>query len=438
MSDQAIWMFVIIILMTVFVYEIARRAKEKIFIKAYKRTVDLTEEEKKLKSGLKLIGEYKSGYYNEERRCWEFKFKSVLSNIFTVFSNVPMEEFLSIHLIEKNYVIFYSIRAQFYAKKVKPYEKKIGWSVQAITYKGICFLFNLTPTGISASLIIVGAIFTLSFPEVPFAILIGLGVGFIISAINFTISKNEKIRESLLKRKKKTVDTEIFLVPLESEEETIDIYKVKGTRQIIITKPDGVEEYEVVNLSDESEYLIVNGYNELYDLKNDSMVTITDIMPTGETISRKRTKEEMRDLHRSYLARNRFMFEKIFEQNQELERIQREYRKLQGDLQKEKETKDREIRDSMNKIIKEREKQKNTLIDIYTSIHGSQYMGETFEKMHERVMKKIESENLAVRIDKINLIYKTQMEVIKKMSEKTNIDFSEINKLLEIKPIENE
>ncbi|MHA1488548.1 MAG: hypothetical protein ACTSRI_02700 [Promethearchaeota archaeon] len=430
------WTFFVLSLFAILLFEMFRKAKEKVIIKAYTDIFDKSAEDRKLRSGLKHIGEFKDEFFNEERRCWELRFRNSVSNYFKVYSNLPMINYLKIHFIEKNYFILYGIRAQFYKIKLKKHEqyyKELGWSLQAYCYKLIYFCFSMQASGIILSLAIIGTILMLSMPTEPLAFLIGCIIGLALSIVNEAISRNESVRNSLLKKKKVLVEEETYLVPLVHENEVLDIYEVRGTRDIETDTIDKARGIKNVPLQDNenTDCIIVKGYDELEKLRKNELVHIKSIVQVGiET--RKRTPEEMNNYHRSYLAQNRFRSEEAFRLKRENKRIQDEYIKLQKQLQHLRESIDRKVRKALNRMVQEQERKENNIITIYEEIYTAEFLNESFEVAHERVMRRLNDEKMNKSLEMINNIYNTQLKLVKSLENKSNLDFSKINELLNI------
>lgn len=430
------WTFFVLLLFAILIFEMFRKAKEKVIIKAYTDIFNKSAEDKKLVSGLKHIGEFKDEFFNEERRCWELRFRDNVSNYFKVYSNLPMINFLKIHFIERNYLILYGIRAQFYKvklQKAEQYYKELGWSIQAYFYKLAYFCFSLQASGVILSLAIVGTILMLSMPTEPLAFLVGCPIGIAISIINEAISRNKSVKKNLLRKKKKLVKEEMFLVPLVHENEVLDIYEVKGTRDIEADTIDKARTIKNVPLQDNknSDCVIVKGYDELEKLRKNELVHITSIVQIAiET--RKRTPEEMNNYHRSYLAQNRFRSEEAFRLKRENKRIQDEYIKLQMQLQHLRESIDKKVRKALNRMVQEQERKENNIVTIYEEIYTAEFLNESFEVAHERVMRRLNDEKMNKSLEMINNIYNTQLKLVKSLENKSNLDFSKINELLNI------
>lgn len=431
MSDWSAWGIVVLVIVSFLVYDILRRAKEKVYIKAY--TEIKTEDGKKTFSDLESLGEFKGDIFNPKKRCYEFKFRRNFEYL-SVFSNYTMTQLMEVHKIERVYLIYYSLNAYVFEKKLKePYEKELGWSIQAYIYRILCFLFNMTPSGICCSLLICGTIFYFSIPEVSFAFLIGCALGVVISFLNYTLQKSDRIQETLLKKKTQLIETEFYMSPLESEREIIDIYQVKGTIQEKVMTSDNVLENKIVPIrdNDAKDYKTVTGYDELYELKTNPLVKIDEFKVTDMT-SKKRTDQEMLNLRRSYLTRNRAFAEDNFRLKEENERLQSRIRSLEVQLQHVLETKDMEIKDALHRVTKERERLGNTLVDIYREIYGAEFVSENFEQTHARVMNAIEKTKEETKADKIEKLISAMERLFDLIGQKANVDVSELMKLLKI------
>lgn len=429
MSDWSVWGIVILMGLAFLTYDIARREKEKIFIKVYEEKT--SKEGRKSFSELTSIGEFKGDFFNTERRCYEFQFKKNFA-WFNVFSNYTMTQLMEVHKIERVYLVYYSLNCYLFEKKVaEPYYKDLGWSKQAQIYNALCFLFDLTPSGIICSLLIFGSIFYLAMPFFYSGVLIGCGVGLSVSVLNYQLKKTEKVKETLLKKRTQLVEKEYYMSPLESDEEIIDIYEVKGTIQEEIMNPDGVAQVITKKLRDDNneDSLIIKRYDELYDLQRNPLVTIE----SSEIISqerRKRTPQEMMQLKRSYLSRNKAMTEDVFRLQAENERLQRNYRDQEVQMQHVLETKDKEIKEMSLRMIKEQTRQQNTLKKIMGELRTSEFVGLNFDQTLLKCLRIINQEEQATKADKMDKLIEATGRMFELIAQKTNVDLNELMKLL--------
>ncbi len=417
------------------IYDTGRRFKQKKLIKCY--IEENNPDGTKSFSELRTVGEFKGISYNSVKRCYEFRMRAG-TKYFSIFCNHTMEQLMLNHKIERLYFIFYSLQTYTFDKKLeKSYQKELGWSVQAYIYRAICYIFDLQPSMV-LGLLMFAILFAVAFPTVSYAMLIGLGVGFALCCVNYKLKKTEKVKRNLLKKKLEWVTTEKYMSPLESEEEILDIYRVTGTEQIIEMKADGAQEVKVNPLQDKDKdnkelgFKIVKGYDDLYRLQTNAQVKIASIEPVGTEL-RKRTNQEMLNLKRSYLSRNRAFAEDNFSLKEENERVQREYRELQVQLQYIQETTDKEIKRFGNKVVKEKEAQRNTLMNIYEEIFGSKFVSDNFEQTHEKVLRRIEEEKQRTKADKLNDLIKAISDLVKLVGQKASLDVEQIAKLLNIK-----
>lgn len=431
MSDWTAWGVVVIVIFCFIIYDMFRRAKEKILIKCY--TEIKTKGQDKTFSGLELVGEFKGVSFNKEKRCYEFRFRRHFE-YFSVFCNYTMTQLMEVHNIEVVYFVIYSLNAYIFEKKLKePYEKELGWSIQAYIYRCFCYLFNISLSGIPCSFLICGTIFYYAMLGTQYAFLIGLAVGFLISLFNYFLLKSETIQETLLKRKTIRVETEYYMSPLESGEEILDIYEVRGTIQEKVETSDGVSENQVLILQDDEtvDYLTVEGYDELYELLNNPLVKLDSYKIKGMK-TRKRTDQEMLNIRRSYLTRNRAFAEDLFRVKEENERLQHNYRELEIQKQYILETKDKELKEAMERMVKERARNKNTVKHIMIELMGSEFIGLNFDKTMEKVMRRIEQEKEAEKADKLDTLVKATERMFELIAQKTNVDLNELMKLLKV------
>jgi len=429
------------------IYELGRRASNKKIIKAYTRlTIDPLEKDLSY-AKLKRIGEFKGQSANEERRTYEFQMRHNFK-YFTLQSTIPFGQYESYHMIERTYIIQYSFRAQVFKVKLPKdewYFRDLGWSLQAYFYRFFTFCFNLSSTGIVISPLIMGAIFSSSFPEITWAILVGILIGLIISTINWGLQKAGKISKSLLKKKKVHVKEDMYIAPLESEEEIYEIYKVEGTIQKPIETSDKAKKYETMKLSHESKkidpktkkpkiknYIKVNGFDELLKLIDDPLIKIKK-KKVIDIARRKRTSAEMLSLHRSYLTRNRSIVEDIFGLRRENERIQREYRELQVQLRHVEETKDQELKEYAIASIKKMTERRNTLKHLYADIWGEKQISNDFATVHEKVMRRLRNEETNEQFLLLKDLIYAFKELMKEVAKRLNLEPTHLIKMLELK-----
>jgi len=418
MSEWSAWGIIVVIIICFLVYDMLRRAKEKIYIKAY--TEVKTEDGGKTFSELELIGEFKDEWFNPDRRCYEFRFRNNF-RYFTVFSNYTMAQYMEVHKIERVYFIYYALNTYVFKKNLQePYERELGWSIQAYIYRFLSFL-----------LLICGTVFYFSMPVFPLAFLIGCLVGFLISVLNYSLQKSSTIAKSLLKKKKETVSEELYMTPLEAEEEVLDVYRIKATITKRVKTSDKVKENQVVPLIDNNkvDYFTVTGYDDLFKLINNPLITITHKEIVGIE-RRKRTNQEMLNLRRSYLTRNRAFAEDNFRIKEEIERLQKEYRNLEIQLQHVRETKDTEVRKALHQVTKERDKQGNTLMNIYEELLGAEFVSENFEQTHQRVMNRIEQARENTKADKLDMLIQSIGKLFDLIGQKADLNVDQITRLL--------
>ena len=438
------WISIIILILTVVViYDMIRKAAKKVIIKGYK-TIDVIRknddyETHKL-SGLKIIGEFKSESFRADRRCYEFKFKH-RNKHFNVLSNYTMGTYKNNHLIEK-IVVYYSLNVHFFTKELNKkdyYEAELGWTKQALIYKFLSFCFYLNSSGILLSMLIVGSLFAVSFPETSFAFLIGCAVGILISTINFLLRKSTHLLDPLLKRKKVLVNHEIYMSPLEADEEILYEYKIKGTRQTEVPKIDGALQTERIKLQDNPkvDYLTVVGYNDLYQLETDPQVKIKSKEIIGQQL-RKRTNQEMINLRRGYLARNKMFVEDNFQLKEENEKLQQLIRELHGQIQHLDESQISELQDFGLKMSKQKEWQKTTLKNVFEKIYGQAFISERWEDSLREIYRMIDAERQETKANTMNILIQSVEKLITLIGQKSELNVDQITTLLKKIQIEGD
>ncbi len=425
-------MIVFLLLIGFLIAQLLQIGLRKKIVKAYKINEVNAENQNVVKSFTKLqtIGELKFEKKNDEKRCYEFHFSLLLKN-FVVYSNQPWGTYQENHCIDR-IAILYFIRGAIFEKKLQPkdyYTIELDWSIQSRIYRYISFCFNLSPSGMVISSLICGTVFWFFLGSIAF--FIGCGVGLGISAINWLLRTQTKIVEPLMKKQKRLIETEKYMAPLESEEELYEVYKVSGTREVIRAKADGAEEKVIETLQDNNDvdYLTVDGYDELYQLEQDPRVKIKKRNIIGIK-RRQRTSQEMMNLHRSYLARNRALVEDNFtlkEQNVKLEQLLRD---LHVKLQVAEEDHIREYNEYGMFMLKEKEWQKNTIKRVFAEIQGAEFISENWEDALSRVMRMVENERQETKANTMNILIKSVKDLINVIGQKAELDVTQIKSLL--------
>lgn len=490
MTEWSAWGIVVLLMMAILLYEGQRKTREKEFIKGYKNYDDAlaTTHKKNKKSGLKLFGEYLGEFYNEERRCYEMRFRSGLSHYFNVFSNDPMAEYKEVHFLERNYWVYYSINAQLYKKLLKPkdyYERKIGYTLQAYIYKAVCFCVNTTVSGLLISSILFGSLFAIWFPDIMgLNFLLGCLFGIGLCIANYTILNHTTAARDLLKLKVEIIKEEYYLTALEAPEKVVNIYKVWGFERFEIKTSDeakalstkklvGKKEiiyhdvkggkkniktninykkpntnYKKTNLNymnltfiikdlkedDNVDYIIVKGYDNLFDMIQNPHVEVESFEFVGQEKMRK-TRQEIRDLRHGYLERNKQFAERIFRLQKENARGQREYISVREQLHTVEETMDVEIRKLGIRMLKTQEKSRKTLRDIFEDVAGD-IVGKQWDQKLESVLRKIEFEKQMAQTEKLSLLIQAIEQLISKVGQKSNVDMTEVLERLKLVPSE--
>lgn len=474
-SEWSAWGVVVLLLMGILLYEGQRKAREKEFIKGYMNYDDVlvTTHEKNKKTGLRLFGEYLGEFYNEERKCYEMRFRSGVSHYFTVFSNDPMAEYKEVHFLERNYWIYYSINAQIYKKKLKVedyYERKIGYTLQAYIYKFVCFCVNLSTSGIIISSISFGSLFAIWFPEIKgLNFLLGCLLGIVFCIVNYSILNYTDSAKNLLKLKIEIVKEEYYLTALEAPEKRVNVYRVWGDKWIeiktsdesktLVTKKlegkrkvDHVEDngkkrhFKKSNLkgknfgivikklkeNEKVDYVLVKGYDKLYDMILNPHINVEKYELVGLEMIRK-TRQEIRDLRHGYLERNKQFAETIFRLQKENARMQKEYVNVREQLHTVEESVDVEVRKLGVRMLKTQEKTRNSIRSIFEELAGD-IVGREWDKKLEMVLRKLEMEKQATQTEKLSMLIQAIEQLISMVGQRSNINMSEILEKLKLVP----
>ena len=288
-------------------------------------------------------------------------------------------------------------------------------------------------------MLIVGSLFAVSLPEISFAFLIGCGVGILISMINFILRRSTHLLDPLLKRKKVLVDHEIYMSPLEADEEILYEYNVRGICQNEVNKSDDALQTEIIKLQDKPsvDYLTVIGYDALYRLETDPQVTITSTEIIGQQL-RKRTNQEMLNLRRSYLARNKIFVEDNFRLKEENEKLQQLIREFHGQISHLGETRILELQDFGLKMSKQKEWQKTTIKKVFEKIYGQAFISERWEDSLREIYRMIDAERQETKANTMSILIQSVEKLITLIGQKAELNVDQITTLLKKIQIEGD
>jgi len=403
---------------------------------------------------LKNIGELKGkAEFNAKKRCFEILTRIGIAKYRKVYSELTFEQFNAHHLIKKEYLVRYLLNTLYYEKELEEedyYETEIGYTKKAYAYMCFSYLFSLDNLGsfflsmVSMGIIFVGIFTPAGLQHI--GLLLGMPMGIVIAGLNTYLQRNSKKIQNLLKKKSEIITKEYFLIPLESEEELLDIYHVWGTKKVIKDTADKTQSYVEVQLKDEQkpskeeyakkwdkegEFMTVRGYDKIYEMKDSNMYKI-DEMEVIDIERRKRTNQEMRNLRRTWLSRNKALAEDKFRLQELLEKIEQKNRRLQEEKLKEVERYIEQLDKFSKSFIKNSEETGTSLKKIYEEIKGSQFIAENFEETHERVMRRLREEEERTKANEIGKLIKALNITIEKIGGKYGIDVQELKNVLSV------
>jgi hypothetical protein len=403
---------------------------------------------------LKNIGELKGkAEFNAKKRCFELLTRIGIAKYRKIYSDLTFEQFNAHHLIKKEYLVRYLCNTLYYEKELDEkdyYETEIGYTKKAYAYMFFSYLFSLDNLGsfflsmVSMGIIFIGIFTPLGAQHI--GLLSGMPVGIIVAGINTYLQRNSEKVKNLLKKKKELVTKEYFLIPLESDEELLDIYHVWGTKTVIKDTADNTQSYVEITLKDEKKptkekyaekwdekgkFMTVRGYDKVYEMKDSNTYNIEDI-EVVDIERRKRTNQEMRNLKRTWLSRNKALAEDKFRLQEMLERIEQKNRRLQEERLKEVEKYINQLDKFSKTFIKNAEETGTSLKKIYEEIKGSQFVAENFEETHERVMRRLREEEERTKANEIGNLIKALNITIEKIGGKYGIDVEELKNVLSV------
>lgn len=375
--SNLIWVFAFLIM----------KAKEKEYIEAYKLEKDEKGNET-LTNQVEIIGEFKEQTFDNDRNLYIFEIR-VGAKRMTLFSQKPFQEYKSHHLVKNYYWIRYLLLAYTYQKE-RETKVEIGYSFPARIYRFFCYLCNFTVPG----MILTNSFFFIIFVQITQNILWGLlalPIGTAICLINYAIEKTVD-----LEKKEKTIEVETHIAPLESKYEIYDVYRVKGKR---IEKEETTDQAKKPAWKEFIEE--IKDYEKLYEMRKSELIKIDEVEIVN-TDRRLRTPAEMRNLKRSYVARNREMTEEILEWKEKYELLKKKTMKLLKEKEFAKEEAIQEMEETLNEIDQYRKLRKGGIKQLFKDRFGSVTVDEDFGSELERAVnafKKANKSNLEQKVD---------------------------------------
>lgn len=467
------WTVTILILIIVFFYETGKQIKNKKFIKGYKNFEEdkTLSDKKKKRGGMRRIGEYLGEYYDKKARIWILRFRNG-TKFFNAQSPEPMSEYLEVHYIDCNYIIYFSLNIALNKRILKEsewYKRELGYSLNAWLYMGLSFCMNLTVHGVILSSIIFGTFIGILFFEQirSWAIIAGIFFGWLMCGINYIIHDKTTIGKNLLEPKEELVKEEYYITPLESPVKIINIYKVKGFERIETPTSDNSKkldkaplkgrrtlegmtiegnkrklavpnkQFEIRDLRDEEkdvDFILVEGFDNLFKLILNPHVEVEDF----ELVAQKKvhkTTEEIRDLTHDYLERNKEFADRIFNLRKENADLQKEYVDLHNQMNTIQETMNREIKKLGQSMLVTQKGFRRTLKAIFEEVYGD-YIGKDWENVLDDVLKRIEMEKQSFLTDKLSSLVEVMKQLIEKLGESSGVNLSKFLEQLKLPVIE--
>jgi len=321
---------------------------------------------------------------------------------FIVHSICSFFDYKAYHRIKNYFWVRFLVKAQVYEKLIdQPYERELGWGAWGHVKRFASVIFNWNLYGFVASPFIITVILSFIFVNFPPILLIGVFSGWGVNTLVYYMQRDGKW---IPKQKKVWVTKERFMAPQESEWIIDDVYEIIGREMKTVETLEGAKQ----SVPTEFKRKAV-GYDELYDIRNDERYQIESFRVVDQ-VKRRRTATEMKNLKRTYLARNREIVEQVFS----LKKLNASLRKklLNSIEEKEsiKEEHQTEIVDTVTKMKMARKKRGNTLIKILEDEFGEAFVRNNLDASVERAERIIQEERDRAKADQmqelINLMYK--------------------------------
>jgi len=420
------WAFGIIISLIILIYNSVKDFSKKIYLECYKE-VDI-DGMKSFSESIKSLGEYKDFELDPSREGYLLSFRKGRKTT-RYYCPVNIEDLMSHWMVRRYLIVRYIIDAFVYERKLPPtqqYEKELKLKTKWVIYNFLTtfFLgFHITPVLIHTFIqwLVLGIIFGGHILVLP--------IGFcIVLTINYL---NEyMLRNGILKPEKEKVliVSESFLMPINPTELVLDVYNVDYIRREQIVKEDGAEEIEEIEYENEE----IVGYAELQDfISQKNIKMVGDPRIVGQVIQ-KISVPEMKSERRDFLSKLRALYEETQNKSIAVYRLQEEIRRLHEDISYIEETKDREIQDMAMKFMEERDKNRQTLKQVFKRLYTGQLIEENWEDSLKRALREIDEENQRAKLEE----YKQQSTILAKILELlekkvgSEIDFTELKRKL--------
>jgi hypothetical protein len=435
MSPWTGWMMTIIIGIVWLTSNAINKVRQKQYIEAYISKIDENGNET-LSNELKVIGEYKGEFPNKERGCIDFEMRSGTKRSI-IHSDLTFSDYKHDHCVKSYFIVRYLLDAHVWEERLKTKEEiKLGWSKLANLCRALLFLFGPSVFGVFLSPLAWAIIFSLMFYWFAPAVLIGVAFGEgIVIALYYVQNRGHLIP----KRETAKVITRRYIAPLEAKEEMLNVYKVSGTRLEKGVKIDEAEESEWKWFEEE-----VTGYETLYRMEIDERVKLNhrnDGSIDVEVVGSKRVKknpQEMRHSKRTWMRRNKQLYERMFG----LRKRNAVLRKENSDLMKEQqyiyEELHGEMREMMQEMKQQRDARMNTLKKIMEDEFGSVKVEKDLDKSVERAMRIIRVEEQRSKANKMDELIHSVHALIDMVAKKADIKTERLKRLIEQQKIQEE
>jgi len=418
------------------------------YVECYKEIYD--EGGKPILDKMIRLGMFKSERFLKAKDCYELTFRNGLKTL-KILSPASLEEYIGHWLVKRIIQILYFIDAYLFEIPLEnPIEKEMGYKNKWKAYFIFSYVFSFNIRGICLSFFFVGMI-AAGITNWNFIIFLLSGsIAIIPGFINTWLYKNQYIQP---KKDIQTTTTEIWMVPIESKYEIVDIYEVEYEQREKLETGDKAGKYVWVKYPNEFETdkngkpvldseekpimkkILVERFETIQDLKLNKNIKNLAYVKVREE-ERMRTLADMKKERKSFLSRNAYLWKMIISGRGENNRLQEEVRSLHEQLVFLEETKDKEIKEFNGKIMLERKGQRNTLKDIIGEIYGAQLVNTKWEQVTLNAMRVIESEKQKKKEDQMDRLIQGLDKLYDKIASTVNINVDDLKNLLKIKPEE--
>lgn len=374
-----------------------------------------------------LLGEFKKVGYDDARKLHTITFRHNLKSL-TIYSKYSWDQYLATFKRKIWFLWFYDMDAYIFKKEI-PDGKivKLDFTSAWKVYLGFKWIYEFSLRGIAVSFTITALIVS-AFSGGDFIVfLIAGGIGVIISLVNTVLYERGVINP---KKKTEKITYEWHMFPSEPHKKIIDVYKIKGEKQVVVEKADkpemGWEKFEEE----------IEGFEEVQKILNSDLYKKIKYKKIKER-EEDRTLSEMVKAKHSALYQMRYLYNEIVKAQETNLKLQRDNQNLYNQLGYLKSTEDRRRNEFVMNFLQEQQKNSDNFKDIFQKLSGDLQFGIKWDKIASRVLKEVEEKRKDDRFDKLNLISQILFKIVEKLVQLKNgdtlLDISSLMKKMDIK-----